>query len=92
MTYDTYSGYVPSEPEYNRTGKVSEFKINLKCGECIRSGYVYCTRGSKFGQLLRANEQEQFGYCCKDSDNCTAAYNSPYMTCSSNYTDPYLSY
>lgn len=91
MTYDTYAFYRPPDEIYNQTS-TTEFDPSLKCGECIGGGFVYCTHGSRFGQILNDNQEPEFGYCCQDAKNCSEAYESNDMVCSSNYTDPYMSY
>lgn len=48
MTYASYDMVKPTESQYQE-GNPSDYGQDLRCGECIRSGYIYCTAGSVYG-------------------------------------------
>ena len=56
----------------------------LKCGKCIRGGFVFCFEGTD-GDVVADGGRDPTSKCCED-DQCTEASNDAYV-CSNTYSD-----
>jgi hypothetical protein len=62
-----------------------DYSSTLKCGACIRGGFVYCVNG-KEGDADLATKAS---FCCQSSSGCTQTTN-PAWTCSNIYSNKIL--
>jgi hypothetical protein len=59
-----------------------DFSANLKCGACIRGGYIYCVNGFEEDLDLYTKPAT----CCRDVNNCPQNFMSSWM-CSNIYSN-----
>ena len=59
-----------------------DFNVNLKCGACIRGGYIFCVNGFEEDLDLWNKTQR----CCKDLATCPEV-NLRAWSCSNVYTN-----
>jgi hypothetical protein len=68
---------------YNATETVT-YASTLKCGKCIRGGYVFCFQGTE-GQMF--NGTDPTTNCCQTESGCTQISTSGWV-CSNGFSDP----
>ena len=52
MTFDRYDSFKPEDPAYsiqNENKKINSIYDVSDCGDCIRGGFIYCTKMPLFG-------------------------------------------
>lgn len=58
---------------------------DMECGECIRSGYIYCHEGT-YGEAVPVLGSEPSGTCCENDECPEVGYDN--YRCSNLFTDP----
>lgn len=67
---NTYSTYIPDMKQYTefnnfRKQKAADFNEELNCGDCLRGGWVYCTKSDGFGSIYgNPGQVYPVGKCC----------------------------
>lgn len=65
------------------------FNASLSCYSCIRNNFIYCVKGLDH-VIVPSGKADPSGICCSSYSACPQV-NDPTYTCSSEYTDPFLS-
>ena len=93
MTYDRYDLFRPFGNQYttyNEDRKIMNINDVMDCGDCLRGGYIFCTKGSGLGTPFETVEEKPLGLCCKNRDTCADYLNNTEFNCSTSYTDDLL--
>ena len=91
MDYSNYNSYkvkydFGGDSAYNT---LPSFSRELKCGDCLRAGHIYCVKGDIFGKSY--TDREPFGACCFDKYNCPMMERNDFK-CSDKYNDDIYQY
>lgn len=88
MKFNTLSYSVAALLGYTRAaeeGYTITYANSLKCGQCIKGGYIFCTQGAD-GETVASGSSAATATCCQDAQNCAALSDQSY-TCSTTYSD-----
>ena len=61
MSYDRYDLFRPFGNQYttyNTARKIMNINDVMDCGDCLRGGYLFCTKGSVFGSSYSTMDQK----------------------------------